>query len=157
MSREANERHEHRSPARSNHPRPPRNHHRRSLLPRPGAGEQARGSQMRKSPQEGVGRYQMMVDIFNRLVSHLMGKQASKKNETPGHRPMRLVPRLVFFSSRQTSRRYRLNPVAIDTGFYKLSGRVRYVSLLVRKWKMPSSNCTLHTPPSPGEYSNCST
>ena len=39
----------------------------------------------------------MMVDIFNRLVSHLMGKQASKKNETPGHRPMRLVPRLVFF------------------------------------------------------------
>ena len=49
MSREANERHEHRSHARSNHSRPPRRHHRRSLLPRPGAGEQARGSQMRKS------------------------------------------------------------------------------------------------------------
>ena len=49
MSQEANERHEHRSHVRSNHSRPPRNHHRRSLLPRPGAGEQARCSQMRKS------------------------------------------------------------------------------------------------------------
>lgn len=55
MSREANERHEHRSPARSNHPRPPRNHHRRSLLPRPGAGEQAQGLPMMESTQEGVG------------------------------------------------------------------------------------------------------
>lgn len=62
MSREANERNKHRSPARSNHPRPPRRYHRRSLLPRPGAGEQARGSQMRKSTQEGVGG-----NLLNRL------------------------------------------------------------------------------------------
>lgn len=48
-----------------------------------------------RSPQEGVGRYQMMGNISNRLVSHPMVKQASKKNETPGHHPMRLVHRLV--------------------------------------------------------------
>ena len=37
----------------------------------------------------------MMGDISNRLVLRLMDEQASKKNETPGHRPMRLVLRLV--------------------------------------------------------------
>lgn len=55
MSQEANERNEHRIPTSSNHSRPPRHHHRRLLLPRPGAGEQAQGPQMRESTQEGVG------------------------------------------------------------------------------------------------------
>ena len=36
----------------------------------------------------------MIDDISNRFVLYLMNKQASK-NETPGHRPMRLVLRLV--------------------------------------------------------------
>lgn len=74
----------------------------------------------------------MMGDIYNRLVLRLMDR-TGKQNETPGHHPMRLVHRLVFFSSRPASRRYRLTTGEIDTVFYKLSGRVRYVSLLVRK------------------------
>lgn len=79
------------------HRPPTTNHFIIGSSPNPAGGGPYEGTQARESQQEGVGRYQMMVDIFNRLVSHLMGKQASKKNETPGHRPMRLVPRLVFF------------------------------------------------------------
>ena len=93
---------------------------------------------MRENPQDGVGRCQMMGDIFNRLVSYLLDKPASKKNETPDHR-MRLVHRLVLIVSPGVSS-LSLELVAIDTCFYRLSGRVRYVSLLVRKWKTPSSN-----------------
>lgn len=122
------------------------------------AGGPYEGTQARESPRDGVGRYQMMVDIFNRLVSYLLDKQASKKKRDAGSssHASRSSSR-VFFSSRPCVSSLSIEPVAIDTGFYKLSGRVRYVSLLVRKWKTPSSNCTLHTPPSPGEYSNCST
>lgn len=36
-----------------------------------------------------------MGDIFNRLVLRLIDR-TGKQNETPDHRPMRLVSRLVF-------------------------------------------------------------
>ena len=68
-----------------------------SSSPDPAGGGLYEESKQEESPQEGVGRCQMIDDISNRLVLYLMDKQASKQNETPGHRPMRLVPRLVFF------------------------------------------------------------
>lgn len=57
-----------------------------------------------------------MGDISNRLVLRLIDR-TGKQNETPDHRPMRLVSRLVFFSSRPASRRYRWNPRRLIRAF----------------------------------------
>lgn len=66
------------------HRPPTTNHFIIGSSPDPAGGGPYEGTQARESPQEGVGRCQMMGDIFNRLVSHLLDKQASKKNETTG-------------------------------------------------------------------------
>lgn len=139
------------------HRPPTTNHFIIGSSPNPAGGGPYEGTQARESPRDGVGRYQMMVDIFNRLVSYLLNKQASKKKRDAGSssHASRSSSRIFFVSLGVSS--LSIEPGEIDTAFYRLSGRIRYVSLLVRKWKMPSSNCTLHTPPSPGEYSNCST
>ena len=46
-----------------------------------------------------------------------MDEQASKKNETPDHRPMRLVSRLVFFFVSSGVSSLSMEPEEIDTGF----------------------------------------
>lgn len=60
------------------HRPPTTNHFIIGSSPDPAGGGPYEGTQARENPQEGVGRNQMMGDIFNRLVLRLMDEQVSK-------------------------------------------------------------------------------
>lgn len=119
------------------------------------AGDQYEARKQERTRNEGAGRCRMIMgDMFNRLVLRLMDEQVSKTRRLVIVPCVSFLVSCLFVSSGVSS--LSIEPGEIDTAFYRLSGRVKYVSLLVRKWKTPSSNCTLHTP-SITEYSNCST
>lgn len=73
----------------------------------------------------------MMGDIFNRLVLRLMDEQASKTRRRVIVPCVSFLVSYPFVSFGVSS--LSIAPGEIDTVFYKFSGLVRYVSLLVRK------------------------
>lgn len=73
----------------------------------------------------------MMGDISNRLVLRLMDEQESKTRRRVIVQCVSFLVSCLYVSLGVSS--LSLDPGEIDTVFYKLSGRVRYVSLLVRK------------------------